>query len=212
MARGLIGRKLGMTHIFGPRGNMIAVTLVEAGPNTVIQVKEQGGKDGYDAVKLGFGAKKLSRCTRPELGVFKAAGVDPARSVQEFRVTSAELAGYKVGESVDATMFREGSKVDVTGTSRGSGFSGVMKRHHFKGAKERSHGTHEYKRHGGSIGTSAWPSRVSPGRKMAGQLGNARATVRNIEVIGVFAEDNLILLKGAVPGAPDGIIRIREKV
>ncbi|MCA9516420.1 MAG: 50S ribosomal protein L3 [Myxococcales bacterium] len=212
MARGLIGRKLGMTHIFGPRGNLIAVTLVEAGPNTVIQVKEQGGKDGYDAVKLGFGEKKISRCTRPELGVFKAAGVDPARSVQEFRVTSKELAGYTVGESVDVTMFREGAKVDVTGTSKGRGFAGVIKRHHFKGAKERSHGTHEYKRHGGSIGTSAWPSRVLPGRKMAGQLGNARATVRNIEVVGVFAEDNLLLLKGAVPGAPDGIIRIRERV
>jgi large subunit ribosomal protein L3 len=211
MARGIIGKKLGMTNIFGPRGNLIAVTLIQAGPNTVIQVKDKGGKDGYDAVKLGFGEKKLSRCTRPELGVFKAAGVEPTQVVQEFRLAEGEVAEYKAGQVLDAKIFREGQRVDVTGTSKGRGFAGVIKRHGFKGAKEATHGTHEYKRHGGSIGQSAYPGRVMKGKRMAGQLGNTRVTVRNLEVVGVFADDNLLLIKGAVPGPTNGIVRLRQR-
>lgn len=210
MARGLIGKKLGMTQVFDAYGNLVPVTLVEAGPNFVIQIKEEGGKDGYSAVKLGFGAKKISHVNRPELGVFKSAGIEPTAVVQEFRVTPEEMSYYTQGKTVGVAAFADVNRVDVTGTSKGKGYQGVIKRHHFKGAKESSHGTHEYKRHGGSIGSSAWPSRVIPGKRMAGQMGNARVTVRNLDVIGIFSEENLIIIRGSLPGPDDGIVRIRR--
>jgi len=210
MARGLIGKKLGMTQVFDAYGNLVPVTIVEAGPNYVIQIKEEAGKDGYNAVKLGFGEKKHSHVNRPEAGVFKSAGVEPTQVVQEFRVTPEEMAIYKAGKVVSVSAFADVNRVDVTGTSKGKGYQGVIKRHHFKGAKESSHGTHEYKRHGGSIGSSAWPSRVIPGKRMAGQLGNERVTVRNLDVIGIFVEENLMLIRGSLPGPDNSIVRIRR--
>lgn len=209
MARGLIGKKIGMTQVFDAFGNLVPVTILEAGPNYVIQVKEAGGKDGYNAVKLGFGPKKISHVNRPELGVFKHAGVEPSQVVLEFRLEPNEMADYVQGKSVGVAQFAGITKIDVTGTSKGKGFQGVIKRHNFKGAKESSHGTHEYKRHGGSIGSSAWPSRVIKGKRMAGQMGNERVTVRDLEVVGIFAEENLLLVRGSVPGAKNGILRIR---
>ncbi|TNF27550.1 MAG: 50S ribosomal protein L3 [Deltaproteobacteria bacterium] len=209
MARGMIGKKIGMTQVFDAYGNLVPVTVLEAGPNYVIQVKEAGGKDGYNAVKLGFGKKKISHVNRPELGVFKNAGVDPVEIVQEFRLEANEVGNYTQGKAIDVRQFVGVTKVDITGTSKGKGYQGVVKRHNFKGAKERTHGTHEYKRHGGSIGCSAWPSRVIKGKRMAGQMGNERVTVRAIEVVGVFAEENLLLVRGAVPGPKNGFLRIR---
>ncbi|PKN55623.1 MAG: 50S ribosomal protein L3 [Deltaproteobacteria bacterium HGW-Deltaproteobacteria-14] len=209
MARGLIGKKIGMTQVFDAYGNLVPVTILEAGPNYVIQVKEAGGKDGYNAVKLGFGSKKISHVNRPELGVFKHAGVEPSEVVLEFRLEPDEMGDYVQGKSVGVAQFAGITKIDVTGTSKGKGFQGVIKRHNFKGAKESSHGTHEYKRHGGSIGSSAWPSRVIKGKRMAGQMGDARVTVRDLEVVGIFAEQNLLLVRGSVPGAKNGILRIR---
>ena len=209
MARGLIGKKIGMTQVFDAYGNLVPVTIVEAGPNYVIQVKEAGGKDGYNAVKLGFGAKKISHVNRPDLGVFKHAGVEPVAVVQEFRLDDDELGGYVQGATIGVGQLAGVTKVDVTGTTKGRGFQGVIKRHHFHGAKESSHGTHEYKRHGGSIGSSAWPSRVIKGKKMAGQLGDDRVTMRGLEVVGIFVEENLLLVRGSIPGAKNGILRIR---
>lgn len=209
MARGLIGKKIGMSQVFDGFGNLVPVTVVEAGPNQVIQVKSGTGKDGYNAVKLGFGTKRLTRFTRPELGVFKKAGVEPVAHIHEFRLSAEELEGFEAGKTVGLELLGGVKRVDVTGTSKGKGFQGVIKRHHFKGAKESSHGTHEYKRHGGSIGCSAWPSRVIKGKRMAGQMGNVRVTVRALEVVGVFPEDNLLFIKGSVPGSKNGIVRIR---
>ncbi len=212
MAQAILGKKLGMTQIFDAFGNLIPVTLVEAGPNYVIQVKESTGKDGYDAIKIGFGDIKIARLNRPTLGVFKKAGVDPVRHVQEFRLDEDEVGSFKVGDVIGANVFAEGDKIDVTGTSKGKGYQGVVKRHHFKGAKEKTHGTHEYKRHGGSIGCSAYPGRVIKGKKMAGQMGNERVTVQGLEIVGVFPEDNLIYVKGSVPGSKNGIIKIQLTV
>ncbi len=164
MAHGLLGKKLGMSQVFDPAGNLVPVTVLELSPNQVIQVKRHDGKDGYSAIKVGCGARKISKISRPELGVFKHAGVEPSEAVREFRIPDDEIGGYEVGQSLDCTMFEPGEKVDVTGTSKGCGFQGVIKRHGFKGAKESTHGTHEYKRHSGSIGMSAWPARVIRGK------------------------------------------------
>ncbi|MEM1347761.1 MAG: 50S ribosomal protein L3, partial [Myxococcota bacterium] len=180
-----------MTQLFDEEGNRIPLTVIDVSSNVVVQVKSAEGKDGYDAVKLGFGlAHKLEkqgeeprwRLSRPEVGVFAKAGIEvPRRHVREFRTTADTLEHYEVGKELGADEFNAGEFVDVTGTSKGRGFTGVMKRHNFKGTKA-SHGVHEFFRHGGSIGMSAWPSRVLPGKKMAGQHGNAKVTVQNLRV------------------------------
>ncbi|PIE17264.1 MAG: 50S ribosomal protein L3 [Proteobacteria bacterium] len=212
MARTILGKKLGMTQIFDAFGSLVPVTMVEAGPNYVIQVKESTGKDGYDAVKIGFGDVKIARLNRPTLGVFKHAGVEPQRHVQEFRLDADELGTYKVGDTIGAATFAPGDKIDVTATSKGRGYQGVVKRHGFKGAKEKTHGTHEYKRHGGSIGCSAYPGRVIKGKKMAGQMGNKTVTVQNLEVVAVFADENLVFVKGSVPGGKNSILKIQASI
>lgn len=210
MARGIIGKKVGMTQLFDHDGNMIPVTIISAEPNTVVQVKTKSGKDGYTAVKLAHGAIRPSLLNRPQLGVFKAIGVEPKRTIAEFRVTEAEAAGLSAGGTIDVSIFNEGGKVNVVGTSKGKGFAGVVKRHGFKGAKEATHGTHEYRRHGGSIGQGTYPGRVFKGKRMGGHMGDERVTVRNLRVIAVDPSENLIVLRGAVPGAPNGIVHIHE--
>jgi len=217
--KGLLGRKVGMTQLFDEEGNRIPLTVIDVSSNVVVQVKSTEGKDGYDAVKLGFGlAHKLEkegeeprwRLNRPEVGVFAKAGIDvPRRHLREFRTTPSSLEYYEVGKELGADEFNAGEFVDVTGTSKGRGFTGVMKRHNFKGTKA-SHGVHEFFRHGGSIGMSAWPSRVLPGKKMAGQHGNAKVTVQNLRVFRTIPEDNLVLVRGSVPGPNGGVVMLRS--
>ncbi len=221
MSKGLIGRKVGMTQVFDEDGDRIPVTVVEVDGNVVVQKKSAHGKDGYSALKLGFGSvKKLEkegtepkwRLSKPRVGVFKAAGIEePRRHVREFRVDEGDLDNYEVGQELGVDQFELGDLVDVTGTSKGRGFTGVMKRHNFAGF-HATHGTHEYYRHGGSIGMSADPARVLPGMKMPGQYGNTTTTIQNIEVVGVLEEENALLLKGGVPGPKTGILKIQSAV
>jgi len=191
-------------------------------PNVVIQTKSAAGKDGYNAVKLGFGdARKAEkegteprwRMNRARLGVFQHAGIEvPKLHLQEFRLQADELADYTVGQEVTASdLFRKGQFVDVVGTSKGSGFTGVMQRHNMAGAKA-SHGVHEAYRHGGSIGSSADPSRVFKGRRMPGQHGNTRVTVQSLQIIDVMPDKNLVLIKGGVPGCNGGLITLQQSV
>jgi large subunit ribosomal protein L3 len=203
---GIIGKKLGMTQIFLEDGSVVPVTVVEAGPCSVIQKKTKE-KDGYNALQLGFLPKKGQRVNKPLSGHFKKAGVGPYVHVKEFRVEDVE--GVEAGQEVTLSLFKPGDVVDVTGLSRGKGFSGVMKRHGFHGSPG-SHGTHEYFRHGGSVGSATYPHHTFKGMKMPGQHGNRRVTLQNIKVVDVKEDQNLILLKGGIPGSPTGWVLIRS--
>ncbi len=219
--KGLIGRKVGMTQVFDDEGNRVPVTVVEVEKNVVIQKKSAHGKDGYSALKLGFGkVKKLEkegkepkwRLNKPRVGVFQQAGIEePRRHVREIRVPEEALDDYEVGQELGAELFDLGDWVDVTGTSKGRGFSGVMKRHNFAGFPA-THGTHEYFRHGGSIGMSADPARVLAGMKMPGQYGNETVTIQNLQIAGTMEEDNAVLVKGGIPGSKGGIVIIRSAI
>ncbi|MEC9071064.1 MAG: 50S ribosomal protein L3 [Myxococcota bacterium] len=206
MAHGLIGRKVGMTQIFDEEGRQVPVSVIELGPNRIIQVKTAEGKDGYNAIKLGFEDIDVNRLNRPDAGVYHHAGIEPSRHVREFRVAPELIEDATPGDVLTVTMFEPGQRVDVTGTSKGKGYAGVVKRHGFKGAKEMTHGTHEYKRHAGSIGCSAWPARVIKGKKMPGQMGDKTVTVRSLTVVATYPEENLLLVKGAIPGSRNGIV------
>lgn len=209
MARGLLGRKLGMTQIFTEDGTRLGCTVLEVGPCIVVQKKEKGGRDGYDAVKLAFEEVPERKLTKPQLGVFRKLGLPARRYVRELRVDTGELGQYEVGQEVRSSVFAVGDAVDVTAVSKGRGFTGVMRRHNFSGAKA-SHGVHEYFRHGGSLGSAAWPSRVVKGRKMAGQHGNRQVTVQNLEIVRAHPELNVIIIKGGVPGARNGLVWVRS--
>lgn len=211
MGRGLLGRKLGMTQVFTEDGTRLGCTVLEVGPCIVVQKKAQGGRDGYDAVKLAFEDVPERKLTKPELGVFKKHGIAPKRFVRELRLDPSELGQYEVGQELRSTVFSVGDAIDVTAVSKGRGFTGVMRRHNFTGGKA-THGVHEYYRHGGSLGTSAWPSRVVKGRKMAGQHGSKRVTVQNMEIVRAHPELNLIIIKGAVPGARSGLVWVHSAV
>lgn len=208
MSIGLLGKKLGMTQVFDLEGDLVAVTVLEMGPNPIIQIKSSDGPDGYDAIKVGYGKTSFEKLNRPEGGVFLRANVDPCADIVEFRTEGEDMGDLKVGDVLDVTRFAPGEKIDVTGTSKGRGYQGVVKRHGFKGAKEATHGTHEYKRHSGSIGCSAYPARVIKGKKMAGQMGNVRTTVRGLTVVAIHPEDNVLLVKGAVPGGKNSIVTV----
>lgn len=205
MIEGIVGKKLGMTHIYTEDGVMVPVTVIKTG-NTVIQRKTKE-KDGYDAVQVGFLEKKESRVNKPEKGHFKKAGTGCFYHLVELKGT--ELDSYKPGAAIGcADVFKAGDWVDVSGTSKGKGFMGSMRRHHFSGGAE-SHGS-MHNRAPGSIGSSSDPSRVYKGMRMAGHMGSAKVTVQNLRVAGVRAEDNIILIKGAVPGAINGVVVIRK--
>ena len=204
--RGLIGKKIGMTQIFNDGGQAIPVTVVEGGPCVVTQVKTDAS-DGYDAIQVGYGERKNKHSNKALNGHFEKAKTDVKRVLAEFvPVPDYE---YKTGQEFGVSLFKEGEYVDVAGTTKGKGFSGVMKRHGFKGGP-KTHGQREHPRSAGSIGQASDPSRVFKGMKMAGQYGNKRMTVRNLEVVSVDSEKNQILLKGAVPGAKNGIIFITK--
>ena len=190
----LIGKKLGMTQIFEESGSMTPVTVIELGPNYVIQ-KKTPEKDGYSALQLGFRERSRKNVGKPMLGHFEKAGTSPRWHVKESRVEADELEGYEIGQELKADIFEAGQKIDVIGTSRGRGTAGTVKRHNFK-VKRRTHGTHEAFRHGGSIGAGAYPGKVFKGMGMFGRLGADRTTVRNLEVVSVDADQNLLLVRG----------------
>jgi large subunit ribosomal protein L3 len=206
----LLCRKIGMTRLFNDAGECIPVTVLEAGPNAVIQKKTEA-KDGYTALQLGFGEQRRKSLTKPRLGHFEKAEVSPKRYVQESRVDAETLEQHEVGGLVDAGIFEAGQKVDVIGTSKGRGTAGTVKRHNFA-VKRKTHGTHEAFRHPGSIGAGAYPGKVFKGMGMFGRMGNARVTVRNLEVVRVDAERNLLMVRGAVPGHNNGLVRVRNAV
>ena len=229
MQKAIIGKKIGMTQIFDEKGNVIPVTVVEAGPCVVAQIKTVEN-DGYEAIQLGFGDVKLKiqngtgkgkrvrsdkfkdqpvNITMPLLGHFKKADVAPKRTLREFRV--ADISAYSVGDIVKADAFAEGDKIDVTGKSKGKGYAGVIKRWNFQRLKE-THGSGPVARHGGSMGACSTPSRVWKGKKMAGHLGAERVTVQNLQVVKIDADNNLIAIKGAVPGPNGGTVTIRDSV
>ncbi len=211
-AMGIIGKKIGMTQLFDTDGNVIPVTVVECGPNTVIQVKSAEGADGYNAVQLGFGSRKASRITKALAGHYAKVGASGLRYTREFRVPADVAAKYTPGQALGAAdLFEVGQVTDVTATSKGKGFAGVMKRHNFAGF-ERSHGVHEYFRHGGSIGTRLTPGHVQKGKKMPGRMGGKRVTVQNIQIARVDADRNLVFLKGGVPGPNGGLVLVKYAV
>jgi large subunit ribosomal protein L3 len=198
---GILGKKIGMTQVYLEDGRLVPVTVVEAGPCTVVQVKTSG-KDGYEAVQIGFGEeRKVKNVTKPLAGVFKKAGTPAFKKLREFRVS-----GLKVGDTIKVDSFSKGDVVSASGISKGKGFQGVMKRHNFKGGPG-SHGS-MFNRAPGSIGASSYPSRVWKGIRMAGHMGSERVTVQNITVVDVMPEKNIILLWGAVPGGANAIIEI----
>ncbi len=203
--KGIIGKKLGMTQIFLDEGQVVPVTVIQAGPCYVVQRKTKD-QDGYEAIQLGFSSAKPSRVNRPLTGHFQHHGAPLCKVLKEFQVGDA--SAFQPGQLITVEVFRVGEKVKVTGRSKGRGFTGVMRRHNFKGAPG-SHGTHEYFRHGGSIGSTTFPGRVFPGLRMAGQHGAKRVTTRNLTVVDVRPEDNVILLKGAVPGPAGGVVIIQ---
>jgi large subunit ribosomal protein L3 len=200
---GLIGRKLGMTQIYNPEGNIVPVTVIETGPCVVVQKKERV-TDGYNALQVGFGSKKAQRLNRALKGHMAKAGKGGFEVLKEFRLD--DVSQYEVGQEIKAVeLFKAGDRVDVAGTSKGHGFAGVIKRWSF-GGFPGSHGTHEYFRHGGSIGNRSYPGRVRKGKKMAGHWGDERVSVQNIEVVEIRPDENLVLLRGAVPGAKRGLV------
>lgn len=209
--KGLLGQKIGMTSIFTENGDQIPVTVVHCGPNVVLGLNPVG--EGEVNVRIGFGEKREKLVNKPEMGVFKKAGVSPLRFVREFRVKEADAAGLETGTTLGAGLFPMGQFLDVTGTSKGKGFAGVMKRHRMRGQGARgSHGTHEFHRHVGSIGQRKSPGRVFPGKRMPGHMGTDRITVQNLKVVGVDEERNLLLIHGAVPGHNEGLLVLRPAV
>jgi large subunit ribosomal protein L3 len=206
-SKGIVGEKLGMTQVF-VETHAVPVTVIKAGPNVVTQIRTEEA-DGYDAVQLAYGQVAPRHVTKPEQGHFDKAGVEAARHLVELRTDDA--GSYELGQEVAVDRFEVGERVDVVGVSRGKGFSGVMRRHGFAGLRG-SHGVHKKHRHPGAIGACATPSRVFKGMRMAGQHGNSRVTVLNLEVVQADAERGLLLVKGAVPGPQGGLVLVRSAV
>lgn len=205
MSSGLIGRKLGMIGYFSPEGKYIPVTVLQAGPCVVTQIKKLA-IDGYNGLQLGFGQKKRTRVNKPLEGHLKKSGGGAFQSLREFSVNDPEA--YSLGQEINLDLFKVGEYVDITGTTKGRGYAGVIKRHGFHGGKE-SHGCRSH-RVPGSIGCSATPAKVIKGKKLPGQYGNTRKTIRNLEIVDIRPEENLILIKGAVPGPKSGLIEIKK--
>ena len=206
---GLIGRKIGMTQFYSAEGNVIPVTVVETGPCIVVQKKEPS-KDGYTALQVGFGSKKAQRVNKAEQGHMAKAGKGAFEVLREFRLD--DVSGYEVGQEIKAAdLFKIGDLIDVAGISKGHGFTGVLKRWSFAGFPG-SHGTHEYFRHGGSIGNRSYPGRVRKGKKMAGHWGNEQIATQNLLVVDIRAEENLMFVRGAVPGAKQGVVILRPAI
>ncbi len=206
---GLIGKKLGMTQVFDDKGQLVPVTVLQAGPCTVVQLKSET-TDGYAAVQLGFGEKKAQRATKAYRNHCTKAGKGVFTILREF--PPQRDTDYTVGQEITLSeLFKVGDRIDISGTTKGRGFTGVIKRYGFSGFPG-SHGTHEYFRHGGSIGNRSYPGRVFKGKRMPGQYGNETVTTQNLVVVGVRPEENLLLVRGAVPGARNGLVTIHRAV
>jgi large subunit ribosomal protein L3 len=203
---GLLGKKIGMTSVFSADGKNVPCTVVEVGPCVVTQIKTVD-VDGYDAVQIGFEDKKEKNTTAAEMGHFKKAGVSPKRHLAEFKGFETE---YKLGDVITVEMFDEGSFVDVVGTSKGKGFQGVVKRHGFGGVQQTTHGQHNRLRHPGSIGACSYPAKVFKGMRMAGRTGGDQVTIQNLQVLKVIPENNLLILKGSLPGAKGSIVIVNK--
>ena len=203
---GLIGKKIGMTSVFSADGKNIPCTVIEVGPCVVTQVKTVEN-DGYEAIQLGFEDAKEKHCTKPELGHFAKAGVAPKRHLAEFKGFGE---AYKVGDVIGVDLFTESDFVDIVGTSKGKGYQGVVKRHGFGGVGQTTHGQHNRLRAPGSIGACSYPAKVFKGMRMAGQMGNQRVTVQNLQVVKVIAEHNVLMIKGSIPGSKGSIVLIEK--
>lgn len=207
--KSLIGRKVGMNQMFLEDGTVIPVTLLKMGPCVVMEKKTKD-QYNYSALKLGFEEQKESRINKPEAGQFKKAGITPAKYVKEIRFSNEkDIETYNAGDTLDVSIFEEGKKVAVTGTSKGRGFAGVVKRYGFHGGPA-SHGAHEVHRVPGSVGAGTWPGRVLPGKKLPGHLGNKRVTVKNLKVMKVDSENGILVVKGAVPGPIKSIVIVKQ--
>jgi large subunit ribosomal protein L3 len=203
---GLIGRKVGMTQVFDEKGDIVPVTVIEAGPCTVTEIRTSE-RDGYTALQLGFGTNKESRFTKPVLGQFKKRNLPASRHLREFRIP--DVSAYTLGQALRASVFEKGEHVDVEGITKGRGFAGVIKRHGFS-AGHASHGP-TMGREPGSIGSSAYPSRVIKGKRLPGRMGGKTFTSKNLVVAGVDDEQNVVLVRGAVPGPPNGLVFILKR-
>lgn len=208
MQKGIIGKKIGMTQIFDEKGNVIPVTVIEAGPCVIVQ-KKTLENEGYASVQLGYGDVSIKRVSKPLKGHFEKAGVAPKKVLKEFRLTDS--ADMNVGDIIKADTFLVGEAVDVTGISKGKGFAGAIKRHGYSRLR-MTHGTGPVARHAGSMGSSSSPSRVFKGKKLPGHMGHVQRTVQNLDVVKVDVENNLIALKGAIPGPKGGIVFIADSV
>ena len=203
---GLLGKKIGMTSVFGADGKNIPCTVIEVGPCVVTQVKTVEN-DGYEALQLGFQEQKEKHLTQPEIGHFKKAGVAPKRHLAEFKGFGGE---YKLGDTITVDFFNDNDFVDIVGTSKGKGFQGVVKGHGFGGVGQSTHGQHNRLRAPGSVGACSYPAKVFKGMRMAGQTGNERVTVQNLKVVKVIPEHNVIMIKGSVPGCKGSIVLIEK--
>ena len=203
---GLLGKKIGMTSVFSADGKNVPCTVIEVGPCVVTQVKTLEN-DGYEALQLGYEEQKEKHTTKPELGHFKKAGVTPKRHLAEFKGFEGE---YKLGDTITVDMFSESDFVDIAGVSKGKGFQGVVKRHGFGGVGQSTHGQHNRLRAPGSVGACSYPAKVFKGMRMAGQTGNKRVTVQNLQVLKVIAEHNLLMIKGSIPGSKGSIVIIEK--
>ncbi|MFO7750661.1 MAG: 50S ribosomal protein L3 [Desulfobacteraceae bacterium] len=207
MCKGMLGKKVGMTSVFASDGRSVPVTVVQVGPCVVTQVKSEK-TDGYSAVQLGFDEKSMNKCSMPQKGHFEKSGNNGFATLREFRV--ADAAEYEAGQSITLEMFSVGDRITVSGVSKGRGFAGTVKRYGF-GRGPETHGSRNH-RAPGSVGCSAWPARIVKGKKMPGHLGVDRKTVKNLEIVDIRPEENIVLLKGAVPGAKTGVIEIKKTV
>ncbi len=203
---GIIGKKVGMTSFYDDNGKNIPCTIIEAGPCVITQIKTPD-RDGYNALQLGFEEQKESRVNKPKMGHFKKANVSPKKKLVEFRDFGGE---FSLGDSITVEIFEEGEYVDVVGTSKGKGFQGVVKRYNFRGVGDATHGQHNRMRAPGSIGAASYPARVFKGMRMAGQMGNNRVKETNLQVMKVFPDKNLLVVKGAVPGAKNSYVIVEK--
>ena len=202
---GLLGKKIGMTQVFADDGEAVPVTVIQTGPRHVIGTRTQE-RDGYTAVVLGFDEKPLRLATKAEVGALKDTNLKPQRFIRELRLPAEEVAKYSVGQVLGPKdVFAESAPIDIEGVSKGKGYQGVIKKHHMKGMT-RAHGTHEYFRHGGSIGCRLTPQRVHKGKRMAGQMGNEKVSIQNLQLFRILEDDNVILVRGGVPGSNNGYV------
>ena len=208
---GLIGKKIGMTQIF-EEGACIPVTVLELGPNTIVQKKTKDGRDGYDAIQIGYDEKEHRKVNKALTGHFKRADVKPTWILRELRCTAEKVQEFEVGQKLDCGVFQVGELVDVSGTTKGKGFQGVIRRHNMKGAKQATHGTHEQFRHVGSIGCRTTPGEVHKGKRLPGHMGNKSITTQNVQIVRVDTENNRVLIRGSVPGHRNSYVIVRQSM